>query len=238
MIYQLAGSTDRISRIIVLNRRAGAVTNVPARKVTFGVGTNCDIGTHIERDYTKKEATALFGRKPDAVGGATNLFRWTLGPSGPGEGLEAPRNYGDGGSDLELETNVFHPGGAVRIEPDELVSSSTAERYEVLPSSAGALQLERAGAIVRATPAEIAEWKAKARVRYGDQVVKNIDASNVYRVTRYIRVPGHLCGPISFLVPSPRMISGTPCHGNVLNADGRILHWGGHFLPEDLRDSR
>ncbi len=50
---------------------------------------------------------------------------------------------------LEDELLRVSPGGVVDINPKDVVSSSPAERYEVLPREAGLLQLMKAGALTR-----------------------------------------------------------------------------------------
>lgn len=231
MIFRLTGHVERLSRVVVLNRVAAAVSGISATRVSFGIGRNCETGN--DSSYVKKAVREIFGREPHASAINYQLFEWNLGASGAGSAVKAPHEYA-GRTELEIDFGLYFPGGIVRIDPEELVSSQTAVRYEVLPSTAGAVQLERAGAIIRATDNEMSDWRAKARDRYGERVIRSLGFDKFYRVIRPIVLPAGLCGghTINFLVPSPDFISGAPCHSDILTFDGQILNWAGHVKSD------
>lgn len=238
MIFRLSGRVERLNRVVVVNRVGGGVTGISSRKVSFGIGRNCDVGTNVGSKYTQESMQETFGRRPDAAAYTYKLFEWTVAGRSAGASVEAPSPGYFAGTNLEQSVGRFWPGGVVRIDPFQLVSSQTAEKYDILPSTAGALQLERAGFIVRATEADLEAWRAKARVRYGNEVVKSMSVGDVYRVVRPITIPAGLCGghTISFLIPEGTFISGTPCHSDIIGTNGRIYHWAGHYDPEELED--
>ncbi len=54
-----------------------------------------------------------------------------------------------GPTDLESDLEQFSPGGVVDIDPDAVVASAPAVRYDVLPGAAGLMQLQNDGALTR-----------------------------------------------------------------------------------------
>lgn len=235
ILYRLTGRVDRLSRVVLLSRIDAGLTGIDGRRVSIGLGNNCVIS--IDGPSTDKDFKTLFGREPGASASEEELHLWIIGSRGAGRKIDAPPPVFGEGTYLEQEVDLHYPGGVVAVQAAEIVSSRTPN--ETLPSIVGALQLERAGAIVPATAADIAQWEAKARDRYGDQVVDAmLPLNEVYRVTRRVQIPAGLCGAltISFLVPSSDFISGTPCHSNIIGTNGRIYHRAGHYDPEELKD--
>jgi len=234
MIFRLSGNVDRLNEVVLLSPEAAGITGIDPARVSFGIGNNCSVGSDVKKPYGLDALRSIFGRQPDEIGGYHKLHEWNLGQRGAGTAVDIPRHR-PSGSDLEVDMNTYYPGGVSEVESSSLISSGTAERYAVLPGSAGALQLERAGAIIKATEGEIAEWMALAKVRHGERIANNVGRSaDVYRVTRRIQLPAHLCGPmaLNFLVPSEDFVSGEPCHSNIIATDGRILLWSGHLKSD------
>ena len=228
MIFRLSGEIRRINRVVVLSPKGAGITGITAAKVSFGTGRNCADGA-VLAPASSATLRSLLGRRADAIGEQEEVFRWVVGARGAGKGVAAPHFHNAADATyLEERLNLAYPGGAVRIDPKLLVSSGDAERYSILPNEAGAVQLEQAGAIVKATDQQVAEWEKKARVRHGDRVVDAIDIREVYRVTRPITIPPG-CSFTTFLAPSPHHVGGTPCHNNIVTTDGRIEHWAGQL---------
>jgi hypothetical protein len=237
ILYRITGHVDRLSRVVLLAQGDAGITGVDGRNVTFGLGNNCFIG--LDGPSTAKHFKSLFGRKPNAFASEDEIHLWKLGAHGAGHAVEAPHHdYVSGSTDVEQDMDAQFPGGIVAIRPKELVSSRTAVPYELLPSIVGLLQLQRAGAIVPATKGEISQWRGKAGARYGAQIAQYLTDESVYRVTRHINLPAHLCRPVTFLVPARHYVSDASCHANIIGTDGRIYHWAGHHDPEELTDRR
>jgi Ca2+-binding EF-hand superfamily protein len=107
-----------------------------------------------------------------------------------------------GSRNLLSEFHRFSPGGLVQIDPKDVVSSRTAERYVVLPQQAGLLQLVNSGAL-------------------------SVNQSGEFLIHKKIRFPGGLHGAhsVKFLllkgVPVP---DGDPGHSDVMSEEtGRSL---------------
>jgi hypothetical protein len=224
IIYRFTGHVGRLSRLVVLAPRGAGVTGVDPGKISFGMGEDCSLGNRPSIAVKFKFAEAVFGRNPDAYEEG-QLYVWTIGAGGAGKGAEPP-DRDDDRTVTYLEDNFesFHPGGLVKIVPKDVVSLHAVERYELLPSTAGAVQLERNGWLVPATNDEVAAWRAKATKRYG-AIMNQISVYHVYRVTEPIKLPAGLCGGklLTLLVPSEDYVSGDPCHSEVLVTDGRML---------------
>lgn len=226
MIYRISGSIERLSRVVILHPKGGGVTGVDAAKVSFGIGYNCDFGNDAASKFAVSNAELLFGRPPDRTGNMYDLHEWTVGTRDAGFGILPPdHDFDPKATHLEEEMIRFFPGGVIEIDPKSLVSSRTAERYRVLPSTAGAVQLERSRMIVPASREEMEASKGKAIQRYGRQEVGSISTYQAYRVVKPIEVPIGLCGAhlLTFLVPSEEYLRGDPCHSDIITADGRVL---------------
>jgi hypothetical protein len=68
-----------------------------------------------------------------------------------------------GASDLARDVATYFPGGVVEIDPLSVVASRPAERYLVLPSQAGLLQLVQDGALTRN---KLGEFLIKQKIRF------------------------------------------------------------------------
>ena len=113
------------------------------------------------------------------------------------------------------------------IDPIDVVATGKVERYQQLPAVAGAVQLERDGALIAATAADVERWKKSALIggRVRADKIDNLDFYAAYRVTRPIKLPGSLCGAYSLtlFVPSADFVRGDACHSNIYVDDGTVL---------------
>lgn len=105
----------------------------------------------------------------------------------------------------------FFPSGVVDIDPATVVASDKAERYEVLPSQAGILQLVQAGALKRNTRSRspLGEFFIKQKMRFPPGLY---GAHSV----RFVLMPG---------VPYPQ---GNPGHSTVVEEGGGVRVPGDH----------
>lgn len=229
-IYRFSGATGRVAQLILLHREhAGAgATGFPRARIAFGSEPACGLSYSIYDDSDGREAArarALFGRAPDVTGGAY-VLQWALVGS---ERITPMRvRHSDGGKGgLEGDLNRFYPLGVIALDPGDVVASRPPEPYQVLPSTAGIIQLLREGALVPATPDDGWAWIAAAvRLQaYSDLTMFGLRQHvqrTAYRVVRPIRFPARLCGAHSVLlfVPDPSFLSGDPCHSEIFFADG------------------
>lgn len=220
MVVRFSGRVSRLSKVVVMSPTGGGVTGVPAEKIHFRIGEQCEL------PHDAQQLQKALVKRPDIIWEPGDLYRgWTDGQTVRHEGVarstdRGPRTY------LEEQLDWLHPGGVMSIDPSTVVSSGEALAYSVLPYAAGAVQLERQGVLVPFTPSEIEAWKALARIRQGERSIENFSyLGTPYRVTRPTRVPVGLCGGhgLTFVVPSRNYLSGDPCHSAILALDGRIL---------------
>jgi hypothetical protein len=230
IIYRFSGATGRVARLILLHGEgAGAgATGLPRARIAFGSAAACGLSYSIYDDRDGREASrarALFGRAPDVTGGLYALH-WAL--IGSERIIPARIRSHDGGKGgLEGDLNRFYSLGMIALDPGDVVASRPPELYQVLPSTAGILQLLREGALVPATPGDGWAWIAAA-VRsqaYSNRTLFGLRQHvqrTAYRVVRPIRLPAHLCGAHSVLLfaPDPSFVSGDLCHSDVFFADG------------------
>ena len=226
IIYRFSGHVDRLSRLVVLSTQGAAVTGVKPSKITFGMGEDCSMGYRPSIAIKFKFAEAVFGRNPDDFEEG-DLYVWTMGAGGAGKGIEAPErdyDYKQSLSRLEENFESIHPGGLVKIDPNEVISLSVVEKYRLLPNAAGVVQLERAGKIVRSTRQEIEAWHARARQRYG-KIMDQFTVHEAYKVLEPVDLPAAMCGGhlLHLLLPSEDYVRGPPCHNYLLLADGRMM---------------
>lgn len=249
LIWRITGDTARVRQVIAFHAKSAGVTGVPARIVRFSRGASCSLpfnfydGRKLETDVP---VLAMFGRRPDGIGADYGLYRAIVHNAGvtidrsrirSGEDVLIlanhprepvfPHSGGDGPSTLEQEFDKLFPAGIANIEPDEVVASGPVERYEVLPMTAGALQLERSGALIPATASDVRRWKDRAIISghvRADQIT-DLDFNSAYRATRPIRIPAGLCGGylMTFFIPSRDYVKGDPCHSNIYVDDGTIM---------------
>lgn len=122
------------------------------------------------------------------------LYKWQLHGLGAGFGIEPPHSIDYSGTPLEQDVDTYYPGGVAQIDTSFLVSSRTAESYTIMPSSAGALELARAGIISLTSESDIEEWRAKAQLLYSPEVARQASSGTFYRVLRSVTIPTGLCG--------------------------------------------
>jgi hypothetical protein len=225
MIFRFSGHVERLNQLVVLNWNAAGVTGVSPAKVSFGVGAACEMDSGAEHAVKFGYVNTVFGRRPDALGGTQDLHEWIIGATGAGTEIKAPDwDYDTQDTRLEEQFASFYPGGVVKIDPATLISSQTAEKYEILPNAAGVVQLERAGKIVRATKQEVDAWRVLAKQRYG-KIMDQIGVDDAYRVVEPIDLPAAMCGGhlLYLLLPSEEYARGRPCHNYLLLSDGRMM---------------
>ena len=182
VIWRLTGAVDRVERIVVQSGsgssdiRSGAVTGIPAEKVTFVAAGAC-LKPDWEDKNSDQVADSLQGNLGRAAAGA--FVEYTIGsvalPSGKAkdsggsadgidlvfsggkrfvltedgmEEVETPK-AGEEDAAIQRELNRFHPGGVVKLDPKTVVSAYPVEPYVVLPQQAGLAQLMEQGLIKR-----------------------------------------------------------------------------------------
>jgi hypothetical protein len=196
---------------------AGA-TGIPAERVSFVTKSRClsyfletppdraAIAVGVVRRQTGKDPTivASYYRVSELVipageiqaTGPANHPMLIVKKSAGTLKIEGSANVA-GASDLISELARFYPGGVVEIDPANVVASWPAERYEVLPSQAGLLQLVQNGALTR-------------------------NRSGEFLIHQKIRFPAGLSGAqqVKFLllrgVPKPE---GDPGHSEVISEE-------------------
>ena len=221
MVLRVTGQVTRVSRVVMISRVGAGVTGVPSSTVRFAIGTKC----YAPQDPAKLHQA--LGMTPDVSRSIDELHQaWTDGRRFRHQETEPaddrPKTH------LQEEMDRFHPGGIVAIDAGKVVASGSVVEYSVLPDTAGAVQLERSGALVEATRDEIDAWTAKAKTHHGARLIDLVKPGRygqVYPVTRPIQMPAGLCGAhlLTFLVPSKEFLSGDPCHSEILALDGHIL---------------
>jgi hypothetical protein len=114
-----------------------------------------------------------------------------------------------GPADIAREVDRFYPDGVVEIDPAAVVASDKAERYGVLPSQAGLLQLVSAGAL---TKSNNGEFHIRQKIRFPAGLAGAHSAR--FLLLRGVPVPdgnpGHSC-VISEETGQPVAGSRTPC---------------------------
>ncbi|HVQ08930.1 MAG TPA: hypothetical protein VMS43_10915 [Allosphingosinicella sp.] len=230
IIYRFSGATGRVARVILLHRdRTGAgATGLPRARVAFGSSESCGLSHSIYEDsdgHQARRAGALFGRAPDAVGGAYEL-QWAVIGSGRIAPAPIRRNHWRM-QGFEAELYRFYPSGVIALRPRDVVASRPPERFQVLPNTAGLVQLLREGALVPATPRDAETWLAAAArsQAYSDRALADLRGhmrQTGLRVVRPILLPARLCGAHSVLLfaPDPSFVHGDPCHSDLFFADG------------------
>jgi hypothetical protein len=225
MIFRFFGHVERVNQLVVLHRKAAGITGISPERISFGIGSDCEMDSEVEHAVKFGYVNTVFGRRPDAMGGAQDLHEWVIGATGAGSEIKAPEwGYDKGDTRLEERFASFYPGGVIKIDPTKLVSSQTAEKYKILPNAAGVVQLEKAGKIVLATQQEVAAWRARARQRYG-KIMDQISVGEAYKVLEPIDLPTAMCGGhlLHLLLPSEDYVRGPPCHNHLLLSDGRMM---------------
>jgi len=167
-------TTRQIGNALTPTNLAG-VTGLGAERVSFLTGNNCL--RYFDEAKSADGAAALAtvrretGKEPAVVAARRNVGTFAV-PSGrirsAYEDKKQPRLTiqktagnltlkGDttgvviqtGPVDLEADLEQFSPGGVIAIDAAAVVASAPAVRYEVLPGTAGLMQLQNAGAISR-----------------------------------------------------------------------------------------
>ncbi|MFL6802173.1 MAG: hypothetical protein ACJ8EQ_10465 [Sphingomicrobium sp.] len=255
-IWRLAGDVRRVRQVIVFHDEGAGVIGVPASRIHFNRQDRCRLSKEIYRGRsleTDVPILAMFGRRANAIGGDYVLYKATVDGSklvvdrtfaGSGHDLVIsdrdatvfPKPAVPGPSTLEREFRANFPAGIVEVEPADVVATGPVERYQVMPATAGALELERSGALIPATAADVRRWKERAilsgHVR-ADRI-NELTFYQAYRVTRPIRVPPGLCGAFSmtFFVPLRGYLTGDLCHSSIFVDDGTAEGEAAHSLDD------
>ena len=226
IIFRFGGDVSRLRQLVVVYYEAAGVVGVPDDKVHFAEHEHCPIPFVVEGRSPEWDVPVqlTFGRRADLQGGQEHLRKTVITDTSLtiNQWPRVPRRSDL--SPLENALRMYIPEGIVTLEPEQIIATSRAERYEVLPSSAGAVQLERSGALVPAKPEFLRQLKE--RLVAAGKVPAHLDPFEAaYVVTRPIRVPADLCGghSLTFIVPSADYLSGDVCHSNVYTFDGRVL---------------
>jgi len=228
VVVRFAGEVARLSDVVMINRSGAGVVGIPGSKVHFSIGRRCSVPV---------DPTVSLGKTPARSEQISDLYKaWTDGRHFRHQDIHG--EYGHAKTRLAEEMDWMYPGGVVEIEPSKVASPAAVVRYATLPALAGALQLEESGALVEATPAEMAAWTAKAKIHHGVRLIDQVKIGTdgpFYRVTRPIQVPAGLCGALSvnFLVPSADYLKGDPCHAEILQEDGHILAPSWYIVDPD-----
>lgn len=157
IIWQFSGATERVSQAVVIPRRnkdgpGAGVTGLPAAKVRFTAPGACyGYFTNVKESKAQRTRSIIehaIGRPVDIFAGVYDLGSISLPSGTPGRPVK--RNWTavtgqDGG--VYREFVRFYPGGLSEIDPATVVAPAPAQRYDVLPSEAGLIQLIKAGSI-------------------------------------------------------------------------------------------
>ncbi|WP_441242531.1 hypothetical protein [Tardiphaga sp. 768_D3_N2_1] len=179
-IWQFTGATERVERVVVTSLSTGpnrsepgqrplaGVTGVGKERVVFFNRPNC-----LPYFYESPSAGSFqsvgsvrtaTGKAPD-VTSAVYAVRSFAAPSGAIVSVKKDKNAEPVGPANETITNApnsdaksdlfrYSPGGVVDIDPQAVVGSAPAQKYEVMPQQAGLVQLLSSGALVRAKGGE------------------------------------------------------------------------------------
>jgi Ca2+-binding EF-hand superfamily protein len=184
MIWRFTGAVDRIEHVFLSAsaRAAPAQTplagamGLPAAKVTIADKINCP--RSFSEIPSQQAALAIavvrrsLGREPSVVAARETISIVDI-PSAtfkaaPSEATDSilrewagpRRRTSANASDparlrsLRSDLDDFYPGGIVRVDPAQTVSSLPAARYDVLPTQAGLLQLILRGSLARNSSGE------------------------------------------------------------------------------------
>jgi len=244
MIWRLTGDVQRVRQAVVFGSEGAGVIGIPASRIHFNQDQKCRLSKEFYRGRSLENDVpilAMFGRRANAMGGDYVLFKAVLDGSelvidrtfaGTGHDLVIsdrdpivfPKPAVPGPSTLEREFRQNFPAGIVDVDPNSVVATGPVERYATMPATAGLLELERSGALVPATPADVRRWKDRAILSGNVRADSIYDFTfyHPYRVTRPIRLPAGLCGAfsMSLFVPSRDYVTGDPCHSDIYVDDG------------------
>jgi Ca2+-binding EF-hand superfamily protein len=176
VIWRVTGAVDRVERIVVQSGsgagdlRSGAVTGLPAEKVTFVASGACFRPGWEEAEGLTAAATLAphLGRPADAafavyaIGSVALPSRTAVdaaadtlddgqapNPSAQADTRDPPASPGQDTAPIREELLRFHPGGVIAIDPGAVISAHPVEPYAVLPQAAGLIQLMEQGLIQR-----------------------------------------------------------------------------------------
>jgi Ca2+-binding EF-hand superfamily protein len=235
-IWRFAGAVERIERVVLTGATTGPNRSQPREKPLVGaMGLAAELITFLGQpgcfgsfsETPTSRASMAMAAVSRAIGkrvsvlAAQSSFNDVAVPSGTFRPVQIEnrdsrllaklfrmlRTDVDWGTDgLKHELRRLNPAGVIEVDPQHVISSLPAERYEVLPQGLGLIQLVHSGAIVRSGHDE-------------------------YLITRKIRFPAALYGghSVRFLllrdVPLP---DGDPGHSRVISEEtGERVKFGG-----------
>jgi Ca2+-binding EF-hand superfamily protein len=179
-IWQFTGATERVERVVVTSLATGPNRNEPGQRPLAGVtGVGKERVVFFNRPnclpyFYEAPSTGSFqsvgavrtatGKAPE-VTSAVYEVRSFAAPSGAIVSVKKDKNAEPVGPANETITNApnsdaksdlfrYSPGGVVDIDPQAVVGSVPAQKYEVMPQQAGLVQLLVSGALVRAKGGE------------------------------------------------------------------------------------
>lgn len=160
-IYNFSRDSDNLKNLVVYNRMADengkstvGIVGIPKEKITFLDG-HClppyNYSSGMGELSMKAAISKALGRKPDKMYGeeryekieissqGVNLVKTKVGPY---EKIEVPKGYDP---QVWSRHTTYFPAGVREINAKKVVSVGKAEKYEILPHSAGIAQLVNQG---------------------------------------------------------------------------------------------
>lgn len=152
LIWRFEGEVSRVRQVVLLGWTPHGVTGISAPRVADLTGTGKLFGYFDSVDSPEAAALRdaveeLLGRPIDVMAGEYSVGTVSLPSATVAESIP-PASVPPG-----LDPSVYwlgtwyNPGGIVDIEPSLVVSTSSAEAYEVLPEGFGLAQLVATGAV-------------------------------------------------------------------------------------------
>ena len=166
VIWQVGGDVGRVERFVAQPRvgehgPGTGVVGLPAEKVSFVIASGC--GPHAYQpeskgaELLKASVSAAIGRSVERLVGGYKLDNLAVpsgtmlpGPArtnGVGQNIpgssDSKKDFGPAKSALAL----YHPRGLTMFDPEDVVSRTPVQTYDVFPSQAGLLQLLKAGSL-------------------------------------------------------------------------------------------
>lgn len=232
LVVNLRGAVSRVEQLVFFARPRNAMgaVGIPRTRVSFADQRACGLSWsayEAPRNEVAQALSAALGRPPAVIGGTYELAtarvsdRAVVTQAAP----RAPAAPGARGEML-----LFYPAGVKRLDAAAVVASAPAAPYEVLPSTAGIVQLLAAGKLEAGSRADVEAW-AKVASRRPGRTAQDVERERtriigqVYVVRRAFAVPAELCGAhaVTFVVPNGVPTpQGNPCHSAVLLPDGGI----------------
>ncbi len=154
MVWRFEGAVERVAQFVVVpewrdDLPAAGVTGLTKEQVHFVMPAGCEMRGFVDKAGASPVLNEFLGRAPDRVVSARTFIAVGL-PSGTVEAkLDQPLAAPEGVPE-EIWQNVqrFGIGRIIEIAPADVIASTKAEIYDVLPEESGIIQLIQEGAIV------------------------------------------------------------------------------------------